>query len=133
MNLKASRGFTLIEVLVSLTIMAIAFVAVWGLHYSSLSIDIKSRYEVRALDRANACLEQLRASSFPLSSGTDAKDVSRDESYSVSWTVTPYPGEPKLTNVDLEVTWTEPEKSFGGERTDGTRTLRLFTVMADLR
>ncbi len=131
MNHKTNpNGFTLVEVLVALFVMLIAFVAVWGLHFSSLSVDINNKLEATALDRANTCIEKLRANSFALlSSGND----NSNPSFPVSWVVTtPYPSEPGLRNVDLTVTWTERNKNFGGARTSQTRSLRISTVFANL-
>jgi Tfp pilus assembly protein PilV len=56
-----NKGFTLVEVLVSFVCMAIGMAALWGLHLSSMKVDVKNRRQNHTVSLASQKLEELRA------------------------------------------------------------------------
>ncbi len=57
---NTERGFTLVEVLVSLAAMAIGFVILWGMHFASLRMQSSDQTRAEALRVATAALEWQR-------------------------------------------------------------------------
>lgn len=55
------RGFTLVEVIVSLAAMAVGFTLVWGLHFASIRIDMSAQRRNIALEKASDVLERFRS------------------------------------------------------------------------
>ena len=60
----STRGFTLVEVMVSLACMGIAFVALMGMHLVSVRTDTRNTRESEALSLATQKMEELRAEKF---------------------------------------------------------------------
>jgi len=65
------RGFTLVEVIVSLAAMGIGFVLVWGLHFASLRMDMSAQRRTIAVEKASAALERYRSSNATLACPAD--------------------------------------------------------------
>jgi len=61
---STNDGFTLIEVLVSLTIMAIVLVAVFKLHAQSISVETANRFQTTAALLAQATLADVKEMPF---------------------------------------------------------------------
>jgi len=123
---KESQGFTLIEVMVALAIMAIAFIALCGLHISSFKTDHRNRNESRALFLANQKLEELRTQDFSsISGGTDLTVAP----YDVTWTVTT---DSWRKNIVVVVSWPERIKSMDGSNQDHLRSAQVATIIVDL-
>jgi prepilin-type N-terminal cleavage/methylation domain-containing protein len=59
-----SRGFTLVEVLVSLSCMVIAFAFLFRLHLASTVANSQNDLELRALSKCSEALESQRAKTF---------------------------------------------------------------------
>jgi prepilin-type N-terminal cleavage/methylation domain-containing protein len=59
-NGNTEKGFTLVEVMVSLAAMAIGFVILWGMHFASLRMQSSDQTRAEALRVANAALEWQR-------------------------------------------------------------------------
>lgn len=57
---NTNRGFTLVEVMVSLAAMAIGFVILWGMHFASLRMQSSDQMRAEALRVATAALEWQR-------------------------------------------------------------------------
>ncbi|MEJ5347415.1 MAG: prepilin-type N-terminal cleavage/methylation domain-containing protein [Desulfosoma sp.] len=54
------KGFTLVEVLVSLLVLGVALMSLWGFHWTSRHVNMNSKREARALLLANEKLEAYR-------------------------------------------------------------------------
>lgn len=127
---KDSRGFTLVEVMVSLSAMAIAFVAIWGLYFACLKIDIRNNREAEALYWGNFQLERMRNMTLPLVNGNDTVGPAASP-YTRTWTVTfPQPWENQVT---VTVTWTERGRNLVGANISVPRSIQLTTVIANLQ
>jgi prepilin-type N-terminal cleavage/methylation domain-containing protein len=59
-NGNTKSGFTLVEVMVSLAAMAIGFVILWGMHFTSLRMQRSDSSRVEALRVAKAVMEAQR-------------------------------------------------------------------------
>ena len=57
---NTEKGFTLVEVLVSLAAMAIGFIVLWGMHFASLRMQSSDQTRAEALRLAGAALEWQR-------------------------------------------------------------------------
>lgn len=73
------RGFTLVEVLVSLMVLGVALMSLWGFHWTSHRVNMKAKREATALMLANEKLEELRRAasagqSIDNETGTEALD-----------------------------------------------------------
>lgn len=127
MRIEQSKGFTLIEVMVAMVIMAIALIAVWGMHFSSLKTDTRNRDESHALFLANQKLEELR--SLPFASLVSGADFAQHP-FDIEWNVT----SPQAWRKDITVvvSWPERIKSLDGEVQDSQRSVRVVTIVADI-
>lgn len=59
-RLGKASGFTLVEVLVSLMVLGVALVSLWGFHWTSRHVNMQSKREATALLLANEKLEEYR-------------------------------------------------------------------------
>lgn len=59
-GLGGTMGFTLVEVLVSLMVLAVALMSLWGFHWTSRHVNMNSKREATALLLANEKLEAYR-------------------------------------------------------------------------
>jgi len=129
---RSSKGFTLIEVMIALMAMMVAFVAIWGLHLSSLKTDFKSDHTTRSLYWASMKLEQLKSvaatdfSNASLASGNDTPEGY----YQRSWTVNNVSTWRK--NITVTVSWPEKIQIPGGAKTTVMRPTRLTTTVVKL-
>jgi len=83
-----SKGFTLIEVLIALVILSIAFLALAGLMVQTTKNNSFGGHVTEAATFAQDKLEELRATSWvALTPGTDRKTGSNGVDYGRSWAV----------------------------------------------
>ena len=144
-TIKKNTGFTLIEVMVALTTMAIAFLAVCALHMSSFRTDIRNRDESRALYLANQKIEEIRSQDFSDVTVGNADD-NINYPFVVTWAITA----PQAWRRDITVAVCWPEKIMlvGGRNspTDGEwqctqdgctgtgcQDVRIATIIANLK
>lgn len=127
-----SRGFTLVEVMVALGAMAIAFTALWVLHLSSLAIDIRNHNENRAVFLANRQLEALRSAAILNFAGlADGTTTDNPEGhFQRTWEVTTISSWRK--NVTVTVTWPEAVQTRGGWKVTVRRTMVLTSTLVNL-
>jgi type II secretion system protein I len=119
---KGERGFTLVEVLVSLVILTIGLAALVSMAGSSTKATAYTRHAGEASVVGQDKLEQLRVMSPALlANGTDTVDahafVTTTGMYTRTWTVT-WSG--TLATVIVQVTWTDD----GNQHTITYRTMR---------
>jgi type IV pilus assembly protein PilV len=104
---KKSKGFSLIEVLIALVILAIALLALAGLMVQSTNSNSWGSHLTEASTFAQDKLEELRMTTWPnLDSGTDIKTGSTGISYTRTWTVTTNAAG-NLRTVAIDISWTD--------------------------
>lgn len=110
-----SSGFTLIEVMATMVLMAVLVLGIWGLQGSLARMNGYSSGLTQATAMAQEKTEELK--SLPLaslSSGFDANNA-----FQRTWTVTTGPA-PGTRNLTVQVTW----QRLGG----ATNTVRLVSL-----
>ncbi len=111
-----SYGFTLIEVLIALVILSIAFLGLAGLMVQTTKNTSFGGLMTEAATHAQDKLEELRATQWNnLAPGADSPQGSNKITYNRSWTIQPNPGDTART-ISVTVTW--------NDRTRRTITLR---------
>ncbi len=131
-----SKGFTLIEVLVSLCAMAFAFVALWALHLSSLKVDSKTNHEAQAIFLGNQLIEEMRATA----SADFSKLAINSNTFRASATVKAiYTQELEIKNVTpwkkdvfVRFSWPEKVKLGDGSSSSQSRKVELATTLTNL-
>lgn len=86
---KDSRGFTLVEVLVSLSCMVIAFAFLFRLHFSSSVVNSQNDLQLRALNICSQYMENQRSLGF--ANITAQTTVINQKPYTITITVTQSP------------------------------------------
>lgn len=101
-------GFTLVEVLVSLVVLAISLIALWGFHLKSGDVNLENRRQTTAVFLAMEKMEAMRADAvleiFPLI-GTVEESIEKD---GVLFTVNTVVDQNILTwrrNITVTVSW----------------------------
>ncbi len=137
-DLRGSRGFTLIEVLVSLACMAIAFVAIWALHFSSMKMDQRSQQETSAITMANSELERLRGIAQQRGFADLLNEPSGDfpdqptRGFTLSRAIATDANLPWRATITVTITWREKAGGFGGPNSIVQRRVQMATIIAGL-
>lgn len=97
------NGFSLIEILISLTIFAVGLLAISSLQIGSINSNAKARRSVEAVSVAQEQVETLMTSIY--SDVNTSGPISVNNRYSVAWTVAA-PVE-NTKDVALAVSWPE--------------------------
>ena len=85
-NWKTASGFTLLEVMVAMAIMAIVLVSVYRMHTQTLTMNTAARFYTQAPMLAQSKLAQLEAESSSIITG-DSGDFG-DKFPGYSWSIT---------------------------------------------
>jgi type IV pilus modification protein PilV len=82
-----TRGFTLIEVLISLAIFSIGILAVAGMQIQSVNLNAKARMQTEATNLAVECLERLKMLPYDDPDLDEAANPHQEQSgsYTVQW------------------------------------------------
>jgi prepilin-type N-terminal cleavage/methylation domain-containing protein len=112
------RGFTLVEVIVSLATLAIGFALVWGLHFASLRMAMSAQRRGIAIEKASASLERLRSvsTSCPGFNGTSS-GVANFYTCASSVTTPAYSWQRVAT---VTVSWNEKRRTAAGTKQEIT-------------
>lgn len=115
-----NKGFSLIEVLVGLVILAIGLLAIAGMQITSIRGNYFSSSLTQATILAQDRMEKLKNLPYPsLSSGSDTETVS-GTIFTMQWTVVPDSPADTWKTVTVTVKWTD--------RVD--REIKLTTIRA---
>ncbi|SHF65216.1 prepilin-type N-terminal cleavage/methylation domain-containing protein [Desulfacinum infernum DSM 9756] len=119
-------GFTLVEVLVSLLVLGVALMALWGFHWTSRQVNLKTKREASALVFANQQLETFRSTlasggTVPVGTTTDVLQQG-NVTYTRVTNVAQDGTFPWRLNVTVTVQWAEQR---GGQ---GQTVLRTILV-----
>ncbi len=136
---SSCTGFTLLEVLISLAMMAIAMMSLWGLHITSYKVDARGDMEARAHNYCNDSLELLRflaSTNFSDLRLTTAVTIDNPEpatpTQRFTRTVTITPMSTWRRDALVNVTWQERVRTSTGQSNTVTRSVRLNTILTDL-
>lgn len=110
MKLTRSKGFSLIEVMIALVILAVALLALAGLMITTTKNTSFGGHMTEAATFAQDKLEQLRASPWTgIIAGADTQVGATGISYARSWTVAANPnGDQRWVTITMN--WTDPTK-----------------------
>ncbi len=103
---KNSRGFTLNEVMIALSIFAIGILAVASLMISSINENTSARKVTEATTLAEIHLERLMALPYE----SIAADETTDGAYSISWDVAEDEVVANTKSLTVTVTWVDRGK-----------------------
>ena len=118
--MKNSKGFSLVEVLVAASILAVILLAVAGLFSTAYSNVGDEGRRTKAVALAKQKMEQLRDGVFPPSMTGSPEMV--DNIYTRSWMVTPDPVAPtEIVTVGVTVAWPDAGR--------GTKQLTFVSMM----
>jgi type IV pilus assembly protein PilV len=110
LKLKRSKGFSLIEVMIALVILAVALLALAGLMITTTKNTSFGGHMTEATTFAQDKLEQLRAAPWTgIIAGADTAVGATGISYARSWTVADNPNQDQRW-VTITITWTDPTK-----------------------
>jgi len=127
-------GFTLVEVMVSLACMGIAFVALWAVHYASLQTDIRTDLETRAVLAAHSRLDSLRTLPFTSAQLADGNHTSTLDAplTTCTATVTTDPSFAWKKTVTVTVPYSEKVGAFGGTKVMVQRSVQMSSIVVNL-
>ena len=99
-------GFTLIEVLVAISIFTVAILGVAMSTQSVIRANQTSYFTTIATNLAQDKMEELKANPASLASGGPITDVFSGVTFTRTWTVTPDLPVDAVTQIDVTVIWT---------------------------
>ena len=118
-----SKGFSLVEVMIALLILAIALLALAGLMVTTTRNSSFGGHMTEASTFAQDRLEQLRVSPWAgVAAGNDTIQGSTGITYTRNWTVTPN-ADGTQRWVSITLTWTDPTKN-------SNHSMRVLSVVA---
>ena len=124
-------GFTLLEVVIAMGILAAGLLAVAAAQITALSVSSRSKHLLDAVHLAEGQLEAFRAMSTaalpatgndpnnPISIASDAAD---ETVFNRRWTITPNSPMPGVTRITVAVDWFD--EKIGNTRTTTLQTLK---------
>ena len=119
-----SKGFTLIEVLIALVILSVAFLALAGLMVQTTKNNSFGGRITEAATFAQEKLEEFRAIGWekiiPNTSGIDYPDGATGIVYTRNWRVTPNPANGNLKEITVTINWADQTK----------HSIRLFSILS---
>ncbi len=118
--MKNSRGFSLIEVLVAASILAVILLAVVGLFSTAYSNVGDGGRRTKAVALAKQKMEELRDGIFPPSTAGSPETV--DTIYTRSWTVAVTGPSTQVARIDVTVAWPDAGQ--------GTKQLTFTSMVA---
>jgi type IV pilus assembly protein PilV len=128
LRFKQSRGFTLLEVMIALVILAIGLLGLAGLQIMAIKGNSFGQQMTAASTLAQNQLEALRESAGSLSNGNDTVTDQNGITYTRTWTVAANQPQTNMDTVDITVSWTGPT----GTGADATRTITIRTIISQI-
>lgn len=114
--ITSRRGFTLVELLVSLAIFSVSVVALSSLALSNMSANHVAEDITKATALAEQKIEDLRGASLPPANGTSSDTIGI---FTRTWTVAGGPSGTSTKDVTVTMTWGN----------HGSRSVRLQTLI----
>lgn len=113
-SLRSSDGFTLVEAIVAVAILAICLIPMIGSYITAAATQNEAVHRLQALNVARAEVEELEQAGyagaasgshpFPTPAGTTDWPLS---GYTVDVTVDPHAGRSNLKDVTVQVSWSD--------------------------
>lgn len=102
------RSFTIVEVLVAITVFALAMLMIFSVIIAGISINLKAKRKAIASYIAQKGMEEIRNTPFE-SLNSKEVDASGLPSGKEKWTFSPYENEPfdKIKKAEVRVEWSE--------------------------
>jgi uncharacterized protein (TIGR02598 family) len=100
---RADAGFSLVEIMIAMTFLAIGLLAIAQLIPTGLKGVTEARVRTNAVQNSQRIIDDLRATDYDsLDAGTFSETTSR---YSATWTITNNSPTPNSKRVDVVSTW----------------------------
>jgi type IV pilus assembly protein PilV len=127
-RIKDTRGFTLLEVMITLVILAIGLLGLAGLQIMAIKGNSFGQQMTVASTLAQNQLEALRESAGSLSNGNDTVTDQNGITYTRSWVVAANQPQADMDTVDITVSWTGPT----GSGSEAIRTITIKTIISQI-
>jgi type IV pilus assembly protein PilV len=124
-KVKGQRGFTLLEVMITMVILAIGLLGLAGLQIIAIKGNSYGQQMTVASTMAQNQLEQMRQGAVALVTSNDFVTDSNGITYTRTWTVTPNTPNQNMNTVEIDVSWAGPL----GSGDDAQRSITLRTIM----
>lgn len=123
--MKDTNGFTLLEVMITLVILAIGLLGLAGLQIIAIKGNSFGQQMTVASTIAQNQLEQMREGAVALTSSNDTVTDQNGITYTRTWTVTPNTPDTDMNTVQIIVSWAGPT----GSGTEAQRSITVRTIM----
>jgi type IV pilus assembly protein PilV len=127
-RIKDTRGFTLLEVMITLVILAIGLLGLAGLQIMAIKGNSFGQQMTVASTLAQNQLEALRESAGSLSNGNDLVTAQNGIRYTRTWTVAANQPLANMDTVNITVSWAGPT----GSGSEATRTITIRTIISQI-
>jgi type IV pilus assembly protein PilV len=127
-RVKDTRGFTLLEVMITVVILAIGLLGLAGLQIVAIKGNSFGQQMTAASTLAQNQLETLRQSAGSLSNGNDTVTDQNGISYARTWTVTANAPQANMDTVNMTVSWTGPT----GSGSEAMRSITIRTIISQI-
>jgi len=111
MKRRRQRGFSLVEILASMTLFAIVASAMGLLATQSMRRTTENRHSTAAVLLAQQELERLRGLDYPALVGGSYGATMGGQSFTVDTAVQPNSPDPNMSQIAVTVSWMGPEGS----------------------
>lgn len=123
--LRDSKGFTLLELMIALVILAIGLLGLASLQVMAIKGNSYGQEMTVASTLAQNELEQLRKTTGTLVNGNNTVTDQNGITYTINWTVTLNSPQTGSTTVVITISWTGPMSSGN----QATRSINLYTII----
>jgi len=124
-RLKNMKGFTLLEVMISLVILAIGLLGLASLQVMAIKGNSFGQQMTVASTMAQNQLEQLRRSTLANGTFNDSVTDQNGITYARSWTITLDSPQAGANTVVITITWSGPT----GQGGEATRSINMRTII----
>jgi type IV pilus assembly protein PilV len=127
-RIKDTRGFTLLEVMIALVILAIGLLGLAGLQIIAIKGNSFGQQMTVASTLAQNQLEELRENAGSLSDGNDTVTDQNGITYTRNWVVATNQPQANMDTVNITVSWTGPT----GSGSEAMRSISIRTIISQI-
>jgi type IV pilus assembly protein PilV len=120
-RLRNKKGFTLLEVMITMVIFAIGLLGLAGMQVMAIKGNSFGQEMTAASTLAQNQLEEMRQNAGALANGNDTVIDKNGVTYTRTWTVTPNTPQTNMNTVRIDVVWTGPAEAL--------RTVTIRTII----